>query len=421
MSTPTPIVRGYLGLVALGMAIGIPAALAAALFLAVVHWAEDWLWHDLPADLGYDSAPWFLVIGLPITGALIVWLARRFLPGDGGHSPVDGLSMAPTPVRYAPSIVLAALGSLPFGVILGPEAPVIAIGSAVGMVFAGRRTMSPETQGVLASAGSFSAVSALFGGPLVGGLLLLEAGLATGAQLVPVLVPGLVAAATGYLLFVGLGDWGGISSAGLQVPDLPAYDGTRLVDVALAIVVGIVAAILMGVAHRGAERVHTVVTNSRRLLVPLVLGGLAIGLLTLLTEALGGELDDVLFSGQSAIGEVVNQSAGVIVVVLLAKALGFAVCMGVGFRGGAVFPAVFLGVGVASLCVAMFDCSPTWAVAVGAAAGMTAGTGLLFCGMLFAMLLVGKEGADALPAAVFASVAAWLVRSSIAARLGARE
>ena len=33
-----------------------------------------------------------------------------------------------------------------------------------------------------------------------------------GALAIPVLLPGFVAAAVGYLLFVGFGDWGGLSA-----------------------------------------------------------------------------------------------------------------------------------------------------------------------------------------------------------------
>jgi len=61
--------RTYLRLIALGAAIGLPAALIAALFLALVHQCEHWLWTDLPEWLGEDSPPWYLVVGLPIVGA----------------------------------------------------------------------------------------------------------------------------------------------------------------------------------------------------------------------------------------------------------------------------------------------------------------------------------------------------------------
>ena len=129
-----PSAAEYLRLVGIAALIGIPAALAAALFLGLIHGLEDWLWDELPASLGYAAPPWFLVLGLPVVGALLVVLARAFLPGDGGHRPLEGLSMAPTPPSFVPGVVLAAVGTLAFGAVLGPEMPVIALGSAVGVV-----------------------------------------------------------------------------------------------------------------------------------------------------------------------------------------------------------------------------------------------------------------------------------------------
>jgi len=91
-----------LRLVVLGGVLGVPAALLAALFLALVHELEHWLWTDLPQDLGSAAPPWYLVIGLPVVGAALVVLARRMLPGDGGGTPLQGLAGPPTPIRYAP-------------------------------------------------------------------------------------------------------------------------------------------------------------------------------------------------------------------------------------------------------------------------------------------------------------------------------
>jgi hypothetical protein len=52
----------------------------------------------------------------------------------------------------------------------------------------------------------------------------------------------------------------------------------------------------------------------------------------------------------------------------------YGICLGCGFRGGPVFPAIFLGIGLA-MPVVVFDVSPTLGVAVGTAAGVAAASG----------------------------------------------
>jgi H+/Cl- antiporter ClcA len=413
--------KTYLRLVGLGAIIGLPAAALAAGFLALVHELEDLFWHDLPDAIGHTAPPWYLIVGLPALGALVVLVARRLLPGDGGHEPLDGISGAPTAIEHAPSVALAAIGTLAFGAVLGPEAPLIALGSVVGLAITRFVSVDPEHHRVLAMAGSFSAISALFGGPLAAGILLIEAGIGLGPKLIPALIPGLVAAAIGYLLFTGLGDWGGLDQADLEVPGLPPYDGVHVGELLVAILVGLVIAIVCEIVRIGGRRV--LARREAAGAGPLLLaGGLAVGLLALLADALGADPLDVLFSGQSSIPSIVEEdSAKILLVVLTAKGLAYAICLGCGFRGGPVFPAIFLGIGLATLAVIAFDISPTLAVAVGTAAGMAAMTKLLFSSLLISAILVGSTGADTVPAAVLAGVAAWVTTNAlerVAARPG---
>ena len=403
----------YLRLVLIGALIGIPAALVAALFLASVNWLEDRLWDDLPDALGYSSPPWFLVISLPALGACIVVAARALLPGDGGHEPLEGIGGKPTPFSYLPGVALAAIGTLAFGAVLGPEAPLIALGSAVGLAVAPFVHPGPKEEAVIGTAGSFSAISALFGGPLVAGVLLLEASVGLGAAAIPVLLPGLVAAAVGYLIFIGFGDWGGLHETALAVPGLPSYDGdapggpTRRSRRRNRRGCG---------DARGPPRSATAsMGSSRRMACRLcsIAGGLAVGLLAELADILGGDSQDVLFSGQDSVPAIIAEdSAWVVLLTLTAKALAYSISLGCGFRGGPVFPAIFLGVALATLAVIVLDVSPTLAVAVGTAAGMAAMTRLVFASVLLAALLVGRDGIDAIPAAVLAAVAAWLVMNA---------
>ena len=404
----------YLRLILIGAVIGVPAALVAAGFLVVVHQLENLLWDDLPDGLGYSSPPWFLVIALPVVGAALVVCARRLLPGDGGHDPLGGVSVDPTPVSWGPGVALAALGTLSFGAVLGPEAPLIALGSVVGMAVTHLVHVGPRESRVLATAGSFSAISALFGGPLPAGVLLMEAGLGLGAALIPVLLPGLVAAACGYLIFTGLGNWGGLEATTLKVPGLPTYDSTSLEDLLVAVAVGIAAGLTVVLVHRGAGAIAALRDRGVGMAALLLAGGLAVGCLAELAELLGGDSHDVLFSGQAAVPTIVAESsAGVVVVILLAKAAAYGICLGCGFRGGPVFPAIFIGVALASIGVVALDTSPTLAVAVGTAAGMAAATRLLISSLVVAALLVGTGSVDAVPAAVLASAAGWLTVNAL--------
>jgi H+/Cl- antiporter ClcA len=404
----------FLRLVGLGAVIGIPAAFLAAVFLAFVHDLEHWLWDSLPSALGHSSPPWYLVIGLPPAGACVVVVARLLLPGDGGHRPLEGIGGGATPVSHGPGIALAAIGTLSFGAVLGPEAPLIALGSVVGVAVTLFVRLDKRSETVLGTAGSFAAISALFGGPIVAGMMMVESGLALGATLLPVLIPGFVAAAIGYVIFIGLGHWGGLASQSLAVPSLPPYNGTHVYDLLVGVAIGIAAPLVIVAVRRLAEAIADYALDRRRLPALLLAGGLAVGLIAQVADWMGADSQDVLFSGQAGVPALAaTGSTEILAILLVGKALGYAVSLGCGFRGGPIFPAIFIAIAIAEFAHVWFDISPTLAVAVGAAAGMAAGTRLLITSTLFASLLVGTRGLDAGPAAVLAAVAAWLTMQAL--------
>ena len=101
----------------------------------------------LPNDLGLSGEPvWWPLLPLTLSG-LIVALVIRYLPGIGGHKPAEGLKTGgPVEPIELPGILLAALATLCLGAVLGPEAPLIAIGSGMGVlaVRLPRRTLRPR-------------------------------------------------------------------------------------------------------------------------------------------------------------------------------------------------------------------------------------------------------------------------------------
>ena len=127
--------RSFLALLALGAIIGVPVATVAYFFLEAVAKVQTEIFTDLPMTLGFHSEPlWWPLPWLALSGVLVA-LAIRYLPGTGGHEPSEGFkSGAPVQPIELFGIVAAAFATLSLGVVLGPEAPLIAIGSGLGVL-----------------------------------------------------------------------------------------------------------------------------------------------------------------------------------------------------------------------------------------------------------------------------------------------
>ncbi len=322
--------------------VGLLAGAGASGFIWIEHHLQHWLWHSLPEALGHEHAPWWLTLLLLVTGAILTYLASQ-LHGHGGHSPLSGFALDITPDKIV-SAGLAALASLSFGAVLGPEAPLLAIGTALGALAVSRRPR-PVIQ-VMMLAGAMSAVGAIFGNPLVTAILLLEMALIAGPPVTtpPVLLSALAALASGYTLQVGVADWSGLGEVQLGVPGLDPYPTLHLADVAVAIPMAVAVAVVAMAARLAGARVDLV--RERRPLLTIVGAAVIVAACASLVAALtDGTVDLVLFSGQSAIPDYLAlTSVGTAAIILVGKFVAFSVSLGAGFRGGAIFPAVAMGV-----------------------------------------------------------------------------
>ena len=125
--------RGYIALLMLAAVVGIIVSIVGWLFLEVTTAMQRWVYEDLPRWLGFGEAPlWWPVPILALAG-LLVGIAIDRLPGHGGHRPAGGLAGgAPTAPAELPGVVLAAVAGIGLGVVLGPEAPLLALGGGLG-------------------------------------------------------------------------------------------------------------------------------------------------------------------------------------------------------------------------------------------------------------------------------------------------
>ena len=242
---------------------------------------------------------------------------------------------------------IAAAATLACGAVLGPEAPLIAIGSGLGAlaVHLLKRDAPEQAVTVIGVAGSFAAISTLLGSPIVGAFLLMEVAGLAGPMLGVVLVPGMLAAGVGSLIFVGLDSWTGFGTFSLAVPDIPPFSQPTVAEFLWAIVIGVAAAVLGTVIRRSALSIQPVVERRILLLTPVL--GLAVGAAAILFDEISGKgIQYVLFSGQDELGPLIQAggtwSVGTIVLLLVCKAVAYAVSLG-GFRGGPIFPGMFIG------------------------------------------------------------------------------
>ena len=122
-----------------------------------------------------------------------------------------------------PGVVLAALATIGLGLVLGPESPLIAIGSgvAVFIVKRAKRDAPPTLLLVLGAAGAFAAISVVFGSPIMAAIIIIEASGLAGSTLALLLIPGLIAAGIGSLVFIGMASWTGLSTSAYSLAPLP--------------------------------------------------------------------------------------------------------------------------------------------------------------------------------------------------------
>jgi H+/Cl- antiporter ClcA len=420
--------RGFVVLLVIAAVVGLLVSLAAWCFVELIYQIQQEVFTHLPHALGYpNGAPkwWYLPV-LAIAGVITAFAIAR-LPGNGGHIPAEGLKVGGGPAEPAilPGVVLAALASIGLGVVIGPEAPLIAIGAglAVWLVRVARKDAPDQLLVVVAAAGSFAAMSFLFNSPIIAAIILIEATGLGGARLPVVLVPGLVGAGIGSLVSIGMGSFTGLSSAAyaLGALPLPTFDRPTIGNFGWSILLALVIAVVAHLIMAGGLRVQPLVKP--RLFVWLPICGLVVaGLAIVFSEITGKAVSEVLFDGQSALPGLVSSagtwSIAALVWLIVFKGIGYAISLG-SFRGGPTFPAIFLG-GAAGLLASRLPGFPeTAAVAVGMGAATVAILRLPLSAVVIASLLTSKSGAAAEPLVIVGVAVSYLVTLRLAKRSAA--
>ena len=392
--------RALLGLALPAAAVGVLSAIVLAGVTAVARALEGLLWDTLPDAAGVDpaSAPW--IVGTLTAAGLSVGLVVRYAPGHAGPDPATvGLAERPLPLGALPGLAVAAILTLGTGVSLGPESPVVAINASL-VVWLGMRAMPRVLTPMWVVLGTAATIGALFGTPIAAALMLSEAGI--GDRREPLwdrLFAPLVAATAGALTARQLFDLHlGVS--------LPPYVDLRLVDVGVVTALGLATAALGLLAAEVLPVLHRTAHRLRSPVLLLTAGGFVLGLL----GVVGGPV--TLFKGldqmQELAGRIGTTSAAQFATIALVKLAAVLVATAVGFRGGRIFPATFVGVALGFAVNAAWPAIPLTVAVGGTTVGLLLAVTRSGWLSLFIVVVVTADTA-LLPALLLATLAAWLL------------
>jgi len=316
--------------------IGVLSSLFLVAIMMLAGALQTLLWQNIPAVLNVNtqSSSWTLFM-LTLTGVGVGALIK-YMPGHAGPDPAtESLIGAPVAVSSLTGLALALMLGLAGGVSLGPEYPITVINIALAAAF-GARFMPkvPTTDWViLAAAGT---IGALFGTPIAAALIFSQTlGTNKDVPLWDRLFAPLLAAGAG-----------AITTDQFFQPDfsltIPAYDSSRLIDIFSGSVVVLIAIALGMLAVWLFPHMHRLFNSIQNPVLRLGLGGFVLGLLALI----GGEI--TLFKGLDEMKELAHSNQlfemGPLLAITLTKLAALVVAAACGFRGGRIFPAVFVGV-----------------------------------------------------------------------------
>ncbi|EMM5416813.1 ion channel protein [Citrobacter amalonaticus] len=329
--------------------LGVASSLVLIVVMKFASILQSILWQRLPGSVGIAAdSPLWIMLTLTFTGVL-VGLVIRYSTGHAGPDPAtEPLIGAPISPAALPGLIIALVLGLAGGVSLGPEHPIMAVNIALAVAL-GRRffpRIGALDWTILASAGT---IGALFGTPVAAALIFSQT--LSGSNDTPLwdrLFAPLMAAAAGSLttsLFF---------HPHFSLP-VAHYTQMRIVDIFSGAVVAAIAIAAGMVAVWCLPRLHALLHRLKNPVLILGVGGFLLGLL----GVMGGPL--TLFKGldemqQMAFSKTLGTTDFFMLAVIKLAALVIAAASG--FRGGRIFPAVFIGVALGLMLHAHVEAVP---------------------------------------------------------------
>ncbi len=270
-------------------------------------------------------------LGGLVLGVAFLWLSRWRPAREIDPIEANALHGGRMSFRGSVIVALQTVWSSGVGASVGLEAGYTQLASGLAASLGRGFHLRRADQRIMVGCGAAAAIAGAFGAPLAGAFYAFE--LVIGGYTPASLTPVGVAAVAGYFVTHGFA----ALSLGIGVGPVGDIRGR---DLAIAALLGILAALFGIVIMRGVALCETLLSKTR-LWPPLrpALGGLAVGLLALLTP-------QVMSSGHGALhfAGIVSMPLTFIAAVFVLKAIASVISLGSGFRGGLFFATLFMGV-----------------------------------------------------------------------------
>ncbi len=348
---------------------------------------------------------WPLVL-LSLAGVAI-GLAIKFFGQHGGLGIAQRQYAQTGSINYRslPSILLQAFIALWSGAAVGPEGPLVFLTGGVGSFVSERLKLRKDDVQVLVYSAIAGGFGGFFGSPVIGAIGAFEYMYIKELDFYRHLIPGLIAAAVGYGVYFAI-----LHTSYLGIYSFPNFETPRLVDLVLALLVGVIAGVIgivfkviFGIMNKAFGRLNS------RPVGRAIIGGIIIGLI-------GSFLPLTLYSGQNELLQIIHNPAafgiGILLVMMLLKMLLTSTSFTTGFEGGPIFPLLFIG---GTLGLALSEILTFIPQGVGVIAGMAGVACAVFPLPLTITLLLGLLGgqSDLLPVIAIGAVTGFIVSKAL--------
>jgi H+/Cl- antiporter ClcA len=324
--------REFWVLMAYAVALGVFGALVALVFMGVIGVGNNWY---TDSDSGWFGGRWWWVAITAAAGVGVGLLRHVTRLPEQIPGLIADLKEEQVNPRLVPGIVAASAVSLIGGASLGPEKALGSMGGGAGTWSSRRRGLETEDRQVNTLTGFAGAYGGLFSSTVIVVMMVLEVARPGGQRLTKALVGAIVASSVSFGIYFAIA-----GSFFLDVYEVPSYkyeDWHLLAGVPLGLLAAVIVTLLVIVMKLAAGLFG-------RLKLPSVakttIGGVIFGLV-------GVMLPLTMFTGSDQLTVVVDDAGtlgvGLLIALVLAKILAFAVSQASGFVGGPIFPALFLG------------------------------------------------------------------------------